>query len=47
MNRGMDAGKPSRAKTSFLLRTGLDPGAADLDKEIHRLEKKKARARSS
>jgi homocysteine S-methyltransferase len=29
-------------RTSFLLATGLEPGAADLDKEIRRLEKKKA-----
>jgi len=44
MNRGVDpAGKPlPGGKTSFLLATGLEPGAADLDKEIARLEKKKA-----
>ena len=44
MNRGVDpAGKPlPGGKTSFLLATGLEPGAADLDKEIRRLEKKKA-----
>jgi homocysteine S-methyltransferase len=44
MNRGIDpAGKPlPGGKTSFLLATGLEPGAADLDKEIHRLELKKA-----
>jgi homocysteine S-methyltransferase len=44
MNRGVDpAGKPlPGGKTSFLLATGLEPGAADLDKEIQRLEKKKA-----
>ena len=44
MNRGVDpAGKPlPGGKTSFLLATGLEPGAADLDKEIHRLERKKA-----
>src|SRR5215472_5708909 len=44
MNRGLDpAGKPlPGGKTSFLLATGLEPGAADLDKEIHRLERKKA-----
>ena len=44
MNRGVDpAGKPlPGGQTSFLLATGLEPGAADLDKEIHRLEKKKA-----
>jgi homocysteine S-methyltransferase len=44
MNRGIDpAGKPlPGGQTSFLLATGLEPGAADLDKEIRRLEKKKA-----
>jgi homocysteine S-methyltransferase len=43
MNRGVDpAGKPlPGGQTSFLLATGLEPGAADLDKEIRRLEKKK------
>ena len=43
MNRGVDpAGKPlPGGKTSFLLATGLEPGAADLDKEITRLERKK------
>ena len=43
MNRGVDpAGKPlPGGKTSFLLATGLEPGAADLDKEIRRLERKK------
>jgi methionine synthase / methylenetetrahydrofolate reductase(NADPH) len=44
MNRGIDpAGKPlPGGQTSFLLASGLEPGAADLDKEIHRLERKKA-----
>ncbi len=44
MNRGLDpAGKPlPGGKTSFLLATGLEPGAADLEKEIGRLERKKA-----
>jgi homocysteine S-methyltransferase len=44
MNRGVDpAGKPlPGGKTSFLLATGLEPGAADLDREIRRLEKKRA-----
>jgi methionine synthase / methylenetetrahydrofolate reductase(NADPH) len=44
MNRGVDpAGKPlPGGQTSFLLATGLEPGAADLDKEIARLERKKA-----
>jgi methionine synthase / methylenetetrahydrofolate reductase(NADPH) len=43
MNRGLDpAGKPlPGGQTSFLLATGLEPGAADLDREIGRLEKKK------
>ena len=44
MNRGIDpAGKPlPGGQTSFLLATGLEPGAGDLDKEIQRLERKKA-----
>ena len=44
MNRGVDpAGKPlPGGQTSFLLATGVEPGAADLDKEIRRLERKKA-----
>jgi methionine synthase / methylenetetrahydrofolate reductase(NADPH) len=44
MNRGVDpAGKPlPGGQTAFLLATGLEPGAADLDKEISRLERKKA-----
>jgi homocysteine S-methyltransferase len=44
MNRGIDpAGKPlPGGQTSFLLAAGLEPGAADLDKEIRRLERKKA-----
>jgi homocysteine S-methyltransferase len=44
MNRGIDpAGKPlPGGQTSFLLATGFEPGAADLDKEIHRLERKQA-----
>ena len=42
-NRGIDpAGKPlPGGKTAFLLATGFEPGAADLDREIQRLEKKK------
>lgn len=42
MNRGLDpAGKPLRGgKTSFVCATGLEPGAADLDKEIARMEAK-------
>jgi methionine synthase / methylenetetrahydrofolate reductase (NADH) len=44
MNRGLDpAGKPlSRGKTSFLCATGFEPGAADFDKEVRRLEQKRA-----
>lgn len=44
MNRGLDpAGKPiPGGKTSFLLATGMEPGAQDLDKEIARLERKRA-----
>jgi methionine synthase I (cobalamin-dependent)/5,10-methylenetetrahydrofolate reductase len=44
MNRGKDpAGKPLRGgKTAFLCATGLEPGAADLDREIRRLEHKRA-----
>jgi len=43
-NHGLDpAGKPSPGgKTSFLLATGFEPGAADLGREIRRLEKKQA-----
>ena len=44
MNRGIDpAGKPlGGGRTSFLCATGFEPGAADLDKEIRRLEQKRA-----
>ena len=44
MNRGLDpAGKAlGGGKTSFLCATGFEPGAADLDKEIRRLELKRA-----
>jgi homocysteine S-methyltransferase len=44
MNRGIDpSGKPlGGGKTSFLCATGFEPGAADLDKEIRRLEQKRA-----
>jgi methionine synthase / methylenetetrahydrofolate reductase(NADPH) len=44
MNRGIDpAGKPlGGGKTSFLCATGFEPGAPDLDKEIRRLEQKRA-----
>ena len=42
MNRGIDpSGKPlGGGKTSFVLATGFEPGAADLDREIRRLEQK-------
>jgi homocysteine S-methyltransferase len=44
LNRGLDpAGKRlAGGQTSFLLATGLEPGAQDLEKEIHRLERKHA-----
>ncbi len=44
MNRGIDpAGKPlAGGKTQFLCATGFEPGAPDLDKEIKRLELKRA-----
>lgn len=44
MNRGLDpSGKPlPGGQTSFLLATGFEPGAADLDREIRRLEAKHA-----
>ncbi|WP_050435621.1 bifunctional homocysteine S-methyltransferase/methylenetetrahydrofolate reductase [Chondromyces crocatus] len=44
MNRGLDpAGKRiAGGQTSFLLATGLEPGAQDLDREIRRLEQKRA-----
>ena len=44
MNRGVDpAGKPlAGGKTHFLCATGFEPGAADLDREIARLEQKAA-----
>jgi 5,10-methylenetetrahydrofolate reductase len=44
MNRGVDpAGKPLRGgKTAFFCATGFEPGAADLDREIARLEAKVA-----
>jgi methionine synthase I (cobalamin-dependent)/5,10-methylenetetrahydrofolate reductase len=44
MNRGLDpAGKPLfGGKTSFLCATGFEPGAADFDKEVRRLEQKRA-----
>jgi homocysteine S-methyltransferase len=44
MNRAIDpAGKPlGGGKTSFLCATGLEPGAADLDRELRRLEQKRA-----
>jgi methionine synthase I (cobalamin-dependent) len=44
MNRGLDpAEKPlNGGKTSFVCATGFEPGAADLERELERLEKKKA-----
>ncbi|MEZ4301302.1 MAG: bifunctional homocysteine S-methyltransferase/methylenetetrahydrofolate reductase [Polyangiaceae bacterium] len=44
LNRGIDpAGKPLfGGQTSFLCATGVEPGAADLDREIRRLELKRA-----
>ena len=44
MNRGIDpAGKAlPGGKTAFFCATGLEPGAADLDREIKRLEQKRA-----
>jgi 5,10-methylenetetrahydrofolate reductase len=44
MNRGKDpAGKPlPGGKTAFLCATGVEPGAADLEREIRRLEHKGA-----
>lgn len=44
MNRGIDpSGKPlGGGKTSFVLATGFEPGAPDLDREIRRLERKRA-----
>jgi homocysteine S-methyltransferase len=44
MNRGLDpASKPlGGGKTSFLCATGFEPGAADFDKEVRRLEQKRA-----
>jgi homocysteine S-methyltransferase len=44
MNRGIDpAGKPlAGGKTSFVCATGFEPGAADFDREVKRLEQKRA-----
>jgi homocysteine S-methyltransferase len=42
LNAGVDpAGKPTQP-TSFVLATGAEPGAADYDRELRRLEEKKA-----
>ena len=42
-NRGVDpAGRPTDAPTSFVSATGAEPAAVDRDREIHRLEMKKA-----
>jgi homocysteine S-methyltransferase len=44
LNRGIDpAGKPlSGGQTSFLCATGVEPGAADIERELKRLEMKRA-----
>jgi methionine synthase / methylenetetrahydrofolate reductase(NADPH) len=43
LNGGIDpAGKPLGAATSFVLATGAEPGAHDRDRELRRLEEKKA-----
>jgi len=44
MNRGIDpAGKPlGGGKTAFLCATGFEPGAPDFEKELRRLEQKRA-----
>lgn len=43
MNGGIDpAGKPIGAATSFVLATGAEPGAHDRERELRRLEEKKA-----
>jgi homocysteine S-methyltransferase len=44
MNAGLDpAGKPlGGGKTSFVCATGFEPGAVDFDKEVKRLEQKRA-----
>jgi 5,10-methylenetetrahydrofolate reductase len=43
MNAGFDpAGKELEGATSFVLATGAEPAAVDRDRELHRLELKKA-----
>jgi len=43
LNAGIDpAGKAIGGATSFLLATGAEPGAQDYDRELRRLEEKKA-----
>jgi homocysteine S-methyltransferase len=43
LNKGLDpAGKPIGGKTEFFCATGAEPAARDYEREIHRLEKKKA-----
>lgn len=43
MNRGFDpAGKPMKEPTRFFLACGAEPGALDYDRELRRLELKKA-----
>lgn len=43
LNAGFDpAGKPTGGATSFVLATGAEPGAQDYDRELRRLEEKRA-----
>ncbi len=43
LNRGLDpGGKELNGQTSFLLATGAEPAAVDYDRELRRLEQKKA-----
>jgi methionine synthase / methylenetetrahydrofolate reductase(NADPH) len=43
LNRGLDpGGKELAGRTSFLLATGAEPAAVDYDRELRRLEQKKA-----
>ncbi len=43
LNAGFDpAGKPTGTPTAFVLATGAEPGAQDYDRELRRLEDKKA-----
>jgi len=41
LNRGLDMrGRPIQAQTHFFIATGVEPAAADIDKEVSRLRKK-------